>query len=369
MSMSGKARQYALFVFLVAVLLQSVSCSHFQRPVANATLWVDGASCHACAGAAPLTVEYDGTASHAAEGIVLYHWDFGDGGTSAEAAGYYTYEAAGEYSLTLTVMDPKGRSARTATTVSVHMPDVTIWICDEELDCVYKLDVEGTVLATYELPFSKPHGLTLADVGQTEWLYVACENDGSPRLVRLDPDTGIIDGTFNAPSTDPLVLTSADFAQWGECLWLIDGFTGNLYMLDSAETWILDVYGAGRMRGVPPVLVGEPLLTDPQGLDCTWDDGDPYLWYIEGATQRLYKIRVTPREAIVWDIQLQVDSEPVDLAADLFPIAAMDMQNGEVWVIASDANQLIAADPTTGERLRVVISNLPGSSASGLDAE
>jgi len=365
--MPRTARSFVRLALLATTLVLLGGCFRSQAPVANITLWVGGTTCHACVGTAPLVVEYDGTASHAPSGIVLYHWDFGDGHTSAEATGYHTYADAAEYTVTLTVMDADGRSATATAVVSVQAPDVTVWICDEALACVYKLDVGGAVLATYPLPYTQPHGLTLAEVGQTEWLYVACANEGSPRLVRIDPETGDLDETFNAPSTDPLLLASADFAQWGECLWLIDGFTGNLYMLDSAAAWILDVYGAGRLRGVPPVLVGEPLLTDPQGLDCTWDDGDPYLWYVEGATERLYKIRITPREAIVRDIQLQVETDPVDLSADLFPIAAMDMQHGEVWVIESDANRLTAVDPTTGARVRTIIPELPGSRASGLD--
>lgn len=59
-------------------------------------------------GVAPHTVEFDSSDSVATAGIATYYWEFGDGQTSNQANPTHTYEAAGVYSVSLTVTDKKG---------------------------------------------------------------------------------------------------------------------------------------------------------------------------------------------------------------------------------------------------------------------
>ena len=58
---------------------------------------------------APLTVHFDGSESEDPDDDELqYHWDFGDGESSAQMSASHTYDSAGVYTATLTVDDGQG---------------------------------------------------------------------------------------------------------------------------------------------------------------------------------------------------------------------------------------------------------------------
>lgn len=69
-------------------------------------------------GNAPLTIRFSGGAANARGVVVGYHWDFGDGGHSADRSPTYTYASAGSYTALLSVTDDDGSVARAS--VSVH---------------------------------------------------------------------------------------------------------------------------------------------------------------------------------------------------------------------------------------------------------
>ena len=87
-------------------------------------------------GTAPLTVDFDASASNDPDGDELtFDWDFGDG-ASADAGAptlAHTFETAGTYTVRLTVADPSGETdiaeieitVRTAVPQTVNVPDVT----------------------------------------------------------------------------------------------------------------------------------------------------------------------------------------------------------------------------------------------------
>ncbi|MEA1997042.1 MAG: PKD domain-containing protein [Gemmatimonadota bacterium] len=74
-------------------------------------------------GLLPLTVNFNAAGSNDPDGpIVLYEWDFGDGSTAQGVTAEYTYENAGAYTVSLTVTDKKGLTAKTTGTVNVTAP-------------------------------------------------------------------------------------------------------------------------------------------------------------------------------------------------------------------------------------------------------
>ena len=67
-------------------------------------------------------LQLDGSLSTDDEGIVLYVWSFGDGGSAAGAQTEHAYARAGEYIVLLTVVDERGAMDRTSVAVQVFDP-------------------------------------------------------------------------------------------------------------------------------------------------------------------------------------------------------------------------------------------------------
>jgi PKD repeat protein len=66
----------------------------------------------ALTGAAPLVVQFDGSASSDSDGtLVSYQWDFGDGNSASTVAPQHTYSQPGHYTATLTITDDGGAVA------------------------------------------------------------------------------------------------------------------------------------------------------------------------------------------------------------------------------------------------------------------
>lgn len=68
----------------------------------------------------------DGSGSSDGDGtVVLHEWDFGDGSWKTGATARHSYRAAGDYEVTLTVMDNRGATDRLTSTVSVAAPETS----------------------------------------------------------------------------------------------------------------------------------------------------------------------------------------------------------------------------------------------------
>src|SRR5690606_23855612 len=92
-----------------------------RAPLAKATATPDS-------GVAPLTVTFSSAGSADPDGDpITFAWDFGDGGTSTSANPTHTYQANGNYTATLTVQDPGGKTASVALPIVVGntRPEVT----------------------------------------------------------------------------------------------------------------------------------------------------------------------------------------------------------------------------------------------------
>ena len=56
-------------------------------------------------------INFDASGSTSGASITSYSWDFGDGNTSTGVSTSYAYSIAGNYTVTLTIMDSNGKTA------------------------------------------------------------------------------------------------------------------------------------------------------------------------------------------------------------------------------------------------------------------
>ena len=104
--------------------------SEWTRPRASFVLTgadVDPDTEHA-AGITPLTITVDAakSLSPADGGIAAYAWDFGDGNTAEGMQAEHTYEAFGQFRVTLTVTDTAENTGRVARLVQVLFPSESV---------------------------------------------------------------------------------------------------------------------------------------------------------------------------------------------------------------------------------------------------
>ncbi|WP_436839961.1 lectin [Streptomyces althioticus] len=87
------------------------------------------AAANRTSGIAPLTVAFSSSGTSDPDGDTLgYAWTFGDGATSAAADPSHTYTANGQYTATLKVTDPSGKSATASLQVTVGNTAPTVRI-------------------------------------------------------------------------------------------------------------------------------------------------------------------------------------------------------------------------------------------------
>ena len=74
-------------------------------------------------GTAPLTVDFDATASADPDGsIIAYQWDFGDGDSATGVTTSHTFDVSGTYTVVLTVVDNTGAPASAVDELTVWFP-------------------------------------------------------------------------------------------------------------------------------------------------------------------------------------------------------------------------------------------------------
>ncbi len=316
-------------------------------------------------GAVPLTIQFDGSGSTGPGGITGYRWSFGTGAEANTATGTYTYTHTGTYTLTLTVRTQNGSTATSSVQIVVKP---AMWITDHNLNCIYKLDMSGSVLATFALPLTQPQGITTAEVDGKTWLFVACENGGVQRIARVDPATGVVDHIYSAPAQDPRNLTYSTTEP--KRIWHVDALSRKIYSLNRTDLQSIDAFGQNYFKSTSPQVGNVPFLWTPEGLDWTPEQNTSgYLWYLEGETHLLYKIKIIPSYDFMAGTQLKIVGTPIELAASLFPIAAIDFYNGNLWVIDVNHHAIVVIDPTTGEPTGQKITGFPGSAPAGLEIQ
>ena len=88
-----------------------------EQPPSNQAPSVS-ASATPTSGSVPLTVSFASNATDADGFIASYHWDFGDGGSSTQAAPSHVYQSAGTFIARVTVTDNGGATASSSLTIT-----------------------------------------------------------------------------------------------------------------------------------------------------------------------------------------------------------------------------------------------------------
>jgi len=315
-------------------------------------------------GTVPLTIQFSGSESCGAGGIDTFHWTFGTGDESYETGGTYTYQHAGEYTLTLSVRSGNGTMRTESMKINV-LP--ALWVTDENLDRIYKLDMNGQEILSFPAPAAEPRGIASAVLGGTQWLYVACQGEGIQRLYRVDPSDGSVASEYGAPAQSPVQLAYG--ADEPERLWHTDALSRKIYELNPNSGAVLGSFGTNYFRSSRQVG-DEIFLQTPQGL--AWTErvgGAGYLHYLEGETHLLYEITIVPSYDLMAGMQLSIAGDPIEILADVFPVSGMAWLDGYLWVADRDRHRLVQIDPATGLGTGQTISGFPGANIGGLDIQ
>jgi PKD repeat protein len=356
--MSRTLRCIAVLLLGATLVAAIAGCALFSP--AEAVIVVD-----ATTGTVPLTISFDGTGSTGADGISFYHWAFGTGDESSEATGTYTYQQAGMFTLTLMVRDQSGNTDTAAVTITI---EPALWITDENLDRVYKLGMDGTVVTLFDLPAKEPRGIAIAEVDGQTTLVVACANEGFQRLLYLDPATGEVNQDLTAPAQSPRQITYGAVGQ--QQLWHVDGLSRKLFRLNPSNAQVYESYGQSYFKATSPEVRDVPFLWTPAGLD--WTPSPPSLgrlWYLEGETHLFYEIEMIAGYDVMSNTQLRIAGDPVALPDGIFPVGAIDIYDGYLWAIDIDRHRVVQIDLETGALTGTQVSGFPGSAPSGLEIQ
>ena len=315
-------------------------------------------------GTIPLTVTYDASLSEGRDGISTYRWRFGEEDEFYGVSGSYTFSHAGQYEVELTVRAADGTTDTES--VMVHV-EPALWVCDENLDEIYQLDMSGTVLRTLDSPSPQPRGIALAERNSDWSLFVACMGDGFQRLFEIDPETGEVRAEFPAPGQSPGGLAYSPVSPGR--LWHIDRLSRMIYEINPQDGRILNVFGATYFQA-SPLLIDAVFLQTPIGI--AWTEG-PYapgsLAVLESETHELYELEVVAAVNIFSATQLEIKPDPMVLSSSLFPIHGYDWYDGFLWVVARDQHKIMQVDPSTGLATGAAIQGFPGAATSGLSIQ
>ena len=173
------------------------------------------ASASPLAGAAPLTVSFDGSGSSDPDGDALsYAWDLDGNGSFTDATTAkptWTYQSAGRYDAALRVSDGKGGSDTTTVTIRVGAPVPTIQTPSSDL----RWAVGDSISFSGSAVDSSGNAIPAARLSWTVILHHGACPDCHEHL--LATYSGVASGSFTAPDHDypadiELRLTATDAA-------------------------------------------------------------------------------------------------------------------------------------------------------------
>ncbi len=152
---------------------------------------------------------------------------------------------------------------------------------------------DGAIQQTLAAPTLRPHGMTCSDDGR---LYVA--DDHSGWVFRFNPQTGVVENSFEAPGPNPVGLAWA-----GKSLYLLEQKSSQIYELIPEDGTILKIFAA-------PTKSCSTLA---------WDGA--YLWAGDRINDEFYVI--DPRQGQVVTLLPAPGPYPAGIA----------FRNGDLWSI------------------------------------
>ena len=221
-------------------------------------------------GPAPLTVQFDGSASTVdpvAEPLTFF-WSFGDGSVSPAVAPTHTFESPDSYGVTLTIVDNLGQSDETLIEIIVTAPgnppvadagpDQNIFLGESVTLHGSAMDPDGDIIRGWE------------------WEVISAPEGSNYSLA--DADTPDAQFTTDTVGNYVLTLIAADGFAWSDPDAVLVIVVENLPPTAVAS--------ASPLSGPAPLLVSfdGTASSDPEGgaLLYTWDFGD--LSFGSGAT-------------------------------------------------------------------------------------
>ena len=146
-----------------------------------------------------------------------------------------------------------------------------LWVAENDLDKIHKIDPStGTVIYSFDAPGDEPSGLTW------DGLYLWCADWNNDKIYQINSSTGAVIYSFDSPGSQPTGLA------WdGQYLWNADNAPGTIFKINPS---IGAVVASFDSPGV-----------DPKGL--TW--AGQYLWVSITPEARIYKI--DPSNGVVVD--------------------------------------------------------------------
>ncbi|MET0050493.1 MAG: PKD domain-containing protein, partial [Candidatus Thiodiazotropha sp.] len=147
-------------------------------------------------------VNFSSAGSSDPEGLALtYAWDFGDGNSSIQANPAHAYDAAGTYSVDLTVTDSEGQTDSQSTQASIQDPQP---VPDVSINSTSQNGVPGDPVA--EMPFINQSGYKVFAVND---LGMHC-GDFDTRISSILPPFNVLHATVIQRGSDPRILSRAD---------------------------------------------------------------------------------------------------------------------------------------------------------------
>ncbi|MBC8172612.1 MAG: PKD domain-containing protein, partial [Chitinophagales bacterium] len=195
----------------------------------------------------PVVFEDVSTTTEAGE-IILWDWDFGDGGTSTSADPEHDYEIGGTYTVSLTVTTDKGCVSTYSDIVDLLSgPDA-----DFNVD-----DVCQNIAAEFENETTVPAGVTLEEY---DWDFGDGESSDLENPDHFYDAPGDYEITLIATSSNGCKDTISYDISIGQLPFASAGPDDSVQYL---ETYFLDGDGIGTYHWEPFFLVSDPTIADP----------------------------------------------------------------------------------------------------------